>query len=638
MSNGSMATRFRVKKLSPRQPLTIYTESQLLDLADSDNIIQRAVPQIETGVDKEEEEEHDLQAAISAAQAAVTTGDSVQTYIPTPDASNVIDPKEFSKLYKTKHKEPSRLIKFSLTVEEVTGCPYVMDEEDDTYLKKHRDVLALSEDEFEKLMWEFESVTNRQLPHLYLDVSHIPEYEEFLCLVTDNSIVYSWSSAPQLYEYWKERRIKRGGKSIIPALAYEDILKHEIDPYVCFRRRETKPVRKTRRSDQQSTERLRKLRTEMEMARNLLEMVLRREKMRKEGLLLEHSVFNKLHRARQYQRALNIKDDVDLNQILLSKRKRKTTTENASGSGTTIKIPLSRLRRDVADKLEKSPLQKQMETELRRKRERDASYEDVTECPYQPFPKLLPNTFFQQMPLSLPTNHNITNTNVTLSASASTTGPRFRRRLGRGGRVYIDRVGFRSRKASKSTLQTTGGKIKGHPDYLHADSENEDSDCEYDVMDSALLQQRVGMLDEQALRNLVTIPFTQSVSNNMAVVIGREGHHQKQHDQHQQSQRAALKNANTNSTLSLSTGPSTNSTASTSLSPSVSSSSSSTTTTPLKQQNSNNSQMILQQAASQAVPNDSYTSNDVDINENHPTMTFPHVNGSTIPRPSTHIS
>ncbi|ORZ21162.1 enhancer of polycomb-like-domain-containing protein [Absidia repens] len=599
MSNGSMATRFRVKKLSPRQPLPIYTESQLLDLADPDNIIQRAVPQIETGVEKEEEEEHDLQAAISAAQAAVTTGDSVQTYIPTPDASNVIDPKEFSKLYKGRHKEPSSLIKFSLTVEEVTGSPYVMDEEDDAYFKKHRDALSLSEDEFEKLMWEFESITDRQLPHLYLDVSHIPEYEEFLCLVTDNSIVYSWSSAPQLYEHWKERRIKRGGKSVIPALVYEDILKHEIDPYVCFRRRETKPVRKTRRSDQQSIERLRKLRTEMEMARNLLEMVLQREKIRKEGLLLEHSVFNKLHGARQYQRALNIKDDDDLNQILLPKRKRKTATENISGSGTTIKIPLSRLRRDATGKLEKSPLQKQMEMELRHKRERDASYEDVTECPYQPFPKLLPTTFFQQVPSSVPSNYNLT-----LSTSSSTTGPQFRRRLGRGGRIFVDRVGFRSRKA----LQTAGGKTREYPDYLHADFENEDSDYEYDVMNSALLQQRASTFDEQALRSLVTIPFTQTFPNNVTVVIGRDSHHQKPHDQHQQSQRAALQNANTNSTLSLSTGCSTHSTASTSLSPILSSSA------PLKHQNSNNNQMVLQQTAAQVAPREPYTSNDADIN------------------------
>jgi enhancer of polycomb-like protein len=57
MNNGSMVSRFRVKKLSPKHPLPIYKESQLPDLVDPANIIQRAVPQIETGVEKEEEEE-----------------------------------------------------------------------------------------------------------------------------------------------------------------------------------------------------------------------------------------------------------------------------------------------------------------------------------------------------------------------------------------------------------------------------------------------------------------------------------------------------------------------------------------------------------------------------------------------------
>jgi hypothetical protein len=45
-----------VKKLSPKHPLPIYKEHELPDLADATNI-QRAVPQIETGVEKEEEEE-----------------------------------------------------------------------------------------------------------------------------------------------------------------------------------------------------------------------------------------------------------------------------------------------------------------------------------------------------------------------------------------------------------------------------------------------------------------------------------------------------------------------------------------------------------------------------------------------------
>jgi hypothetical protein len=110
---------------------------------------------------------------------------------------------------------------------------------------------------------------------------------------------------------------------VMPELKYEELSKNEVDPYVCFRRRETKPVRKTRRTDQQSLERLRKLRTEMEMARNLLEMVLRREKIRKEGMVLEHTTFDKKCKLREYQKTLGIKEDEDL--LLPSKKKRKSS-------------------------------------------------------------------------------------------------------------------------------------------------------------------------------------------------------------------------------------------------------------------------------------------------------------------------
>jgi hypothetical protein len=101
----------------------------------------------------------------------------------------------------------------------------------------------------------------------------------------------------------------------------DESLRDDSDPYVCFRRRETKPVRKTRRTDQQSMEKLRKLRAELETARSLLEMVTRREKLRKESLLVEHGIFNQRCLLREMQQQLDIKDEQDLFPI---KKKRKT--------------------------------------------------------------------------------------------------------------------------------------------------------------------------------------------------------------------------------------------------------------------------------------------------------------------------
>lgn len=52
-----LVSRFRVKKLSPKQRLPIYKASQLPDLVDEAIKLNRSVPVIETGVEKEEEEE-----------------------------------------------------------------------------------------------------------------------------------------------------------------------------------------------------------------------------------------------------------------------------------------------------------------------------------------------------------------------------------------------------------------------------------------------------------------------------------------------------------------------------------------------------------------------------------------------------
>lgn len=256
------------------------------------------------------------------------------------------------------------------------------------------------------------------------------------------------------------RRQQRQGKPIIPQLKFEELIKNENDPYVCFRRRETKPIRKTRRTDQQSLERLRKLRSEMEMSRNLLEMVLRREKIRKEGLVLEHTVFEKKRTLLEYQRALGIKEEDDL---LLPRKKRHT-----EGSGATIKIPLHKLNR-----VQKTPIQLAMEAELAKKKELDLPYTDLTEAPYQPFPLSTPQQFFQPIQNS---------------------SEQFRKRVGRNGRVFLDRIGFQPM----------------HPkdDRYKFDSDmSEDESMEIDEMDNKYLKHRVQLLTEPELRNLITIPF-----------------------------------------------------------------------------------------------------------------------------------
>lgn len=69
-------------------------------------------------------------------------------------------------------------------------------------------------------------------------------------------------------------------------------------------------TRKTRRTDAQSLRKLRQLRAELESAKTLLEMVTRREKMRREGLFLDHLVFEQKILMRQMKDQLGLPDDV----------------------------------------------------------------------------------------------------------------------------------------------------------------------------------------------------------------------------------------------------------------------------------------------------------------------------------------
>lgn len=81
--------------------------------------------------------------------------------------------------------------------------------------------------------------------------------------------------AQRVYSHWKERRVERKGKTIMPSLNYDET--NDGDPYVCFRRRDIRATRKTRRTDNISIERMQRLQVEMRQAHLLSQMVLRRE-------------------------------------------------------------------------------------------------------------------------------------------------------------------------------------------------------------------------------------------------------------------------------------------------------------------------------------------------------------------------
>jgi hypothetical protein len=81
------------------------------------------------------------------------------------------------------------------------------------------------------------------------------------------------------------------------------------DPYVCFRRREVRQIRKTRGRDAQSAEKLRRLRKELEDARQLVALVRQRELARKEMLGIERQIFLQRSEVKEMKRKLGVKDD-----------------------------------------------------------------------------------------------------------------------------------------------------------------------------------------------------------------------------------------------------------------------------------------------------------------------------------------
>lgn len=89
--------------------------------------------------------------------------------------------------------------------------------------------------------------------------------------------------------------------------------KDDGDPYVCFRRREVRQVRKTRRTDAQSTDKVKKLRQDLDTARNLVKDVLQRETMRKSGFQYEAQIFEHRRTLIATKRKLGLRgDDEDL--------------------------------------------------------------------------------------------------------------------------------------------------------------------------------------------------------------------------------------------------------------------------------------------------------------------------------------
>lgn len=189
-----------------------------------------------------------------------------------------------------------------------------MTSDDAAFLKsfnqKQGKKLHCSEDEFEEIMNFFEEKTQEKQPYADVDNTPVLVYEELEADFDDTISESARRFAKDVYAHWKNQRLLKGNRPLLPSLKFEKNLDtDDADPYVCFRRREVRQVRKTRGRDAQVTEKLKKLRKDLEDARALMSNVRRREAMQREQLQIDKTIFEQRLAVKEIKRRLSIKGD-----------------------------------------------------------------------------------------------------------------------------------------------------------------------------------------------------------------------------------------------------------------------------------------------------------------------------------------
>ncbi|XP_034984766.2 enhancer of polycomb homolog 1 isoform X1 [Zootoca vivipara] len=228
-------------------------------------------------------EEHHLQRAISAQQVYGEKRDNM--VIPVPEAESNIA--YYESIYPGEFKMPKQLIHiqpFSLDAEQPD---YDLDSEDEAFVNKLKKKIDISPLQFEEMIDRLEKGSGQQPVSLQ---------EAKLLLKEDDELIR------EVYEYWIKKRKNCRGPSLIPAVKQEKRDGSSTnDPYVAFRRRTEKmQTRKNRKNDEASYEKMLKLRRDLSRAVTILEMIKRREKSKRELLHLTLEIMEKRYNLGDY--------------------------------------------------------------------------------------------------------------------------------------------------------------------------------------------------------------------------------------------------------------------------------------------------------------------------------------------------
>ncbi|OHE93192.1 hypothetical protein CORC01_11509 [Colletotrichum orchidophilum] len=519
-----MSTRkVRVKKLSVKTLLPVLRETDI-DAAEYESLTTET--QIATGVEAAEETEYHLQSILKEAG----TSNDQEIPVPPPQESQI----NYDQLYPSNFQQPTSFIRFSQTVEECIGVSYDMTTEDDEFLKQYnatKKTVAsqLSEDDFERIMEVFEDTASEQTPFASID-NTVVGYDLMVPSLASLGGNKLMAHAKHVYEHWKARRQILGNKPIHPSVKFETHQESdEADPYVCFRRREARQTRKTRQRDVQSAEKLKRLRRELEDGRQLIIQSYEREMLKRELLTFDRAIFEQRAKLKEMKVKLGIKtEDDDLINHKPPKKKpvEAPTLQKPPGShlriavrpdGRSMEADLLQLADKLAEK--ENELRADVESKVHNHRKWNQNHVDLTRDPLSPVKE-------QRMEVSFrpaKTQYLMTPPASTSSESdamdvdeepepvtdrgelsifqfragggkdkPSSSQPAFRRRIGRLGRLWIDRRGM-----------TTPPREEGedYTDRWKYDQDDEQETHAYEV----------DPYDTRALKFRATIPLSQYV-------------------------------------------------------------------------------------------------------------------------------
>ena len=223
---------------------------------------------------------------------------------------------------------PQTYIRFSSTVEDCIGAPYCMDEEDDKFLqslneeKGKGDGSKCTPDLFEEVLSFFEETALTRQPFAAIDNPPVLTLEELQASYDDTITSEARGWADSIYPHWQALRIEQGNQPAMSSLKMETGQEtDDADAYVCFRRREVRQARKTRGRDAQVVDKLKKLRRELEDARELVHLINQREKLNSERTETERKVFEQRTELKRVKIQQGIKGDKgDDEELLVNQR------------------------------------------------------------------------------------------------------------------------------------------------------------------------------------------------------------------------------------------------------------------------------------------------------------------------------